>query len=48
MALADPIFTVDGWFRLILADFDLVLIFLALKVALGLEEIYFWAIKKNN
>jgi hypothetical protein len=38
MALADTIFTIDGWSRLILAAFDLVLIFLASKVVLGLDN----------
>ena len=48
MAIAQSIFTLNGWFQLFWAAFDLALTFLALKVVIGLRKIYFWAFKKNN
>ena len=48
MALADPIFTLVVGFQLFWAAFDLLMTVVPLKVALGLEKIYFWAFKKNN
>ena len=48
MALADPIFTLDGGFQLFWAAFDLPMTVVPLKVALGLEKFYFWAFQKNS
>ena len=48
MAIADPIFTLDGGGSIVLAAFDLILAMVPLKVALGLGKIDFWAFKKNN
>ena len=47
IALADPIFTLDGGFNY-LAVFDMILGVVPLKVALGLGKIDFWAFEKNN
>ena len=43
MALADPIFTLDGGVQLFWAAFDLILAVVILKFALGNENIDFWA-----
>ena len=48
MSLADPIFTLDGGFQLIWEAFDMPMAVVQLKVALGLEDIDFWAFQKNN
>ena len=48
MALADPIFTLVVAFQLFWAAFDLLVTVVPLKVALGWENIYFWAFQKNN
>ena len=47
-ALADPIFTLDGGFKLFWAAFDIPVTVVPLKVALGLEKFDFWAFHKNN
>ena len=41
-------FTVDGWFQLFFAAFNITLTFLALKVVIGLKKIDCWAFKKIN
>ena len=48
MAIAQSIFTGYGWFQLLLAAFDMALTFWALKVAIGLEKVYFGAFKKTG
>ena len=48
VTLAHPIFTVNGWFPLLLAAFDLALIFWALQVVIWLRKIDFWAFKNIN
>ena len=48
MALADPIFTLDGGFQLFWAAFDLLVTVVPLKVALGLKKIDYWVFQKNN
>ena len=48
MALADPIFTLDGGVQLFWADFVPTLAVVPLKVGLGLAKIKFWAFQKNN
>ena len=42
MALADPIFTLDGRVQLFWAAFDMPVTLVPLKLALGLEKIDFW------
>ena len=46
IALADPIFTLDGG-SIVLAAFDPILAVVPIKVALGLGKIDFWAFKTN-
>ena len=48
MAIAWSIFTLDGWFQLFWAAFDLASAVVALKVAMGLERIDFWEFQKIN
>ena len=48
MAVAQSIFTLNGWFRLFWAASYLALTFWALKVAIGLEKNYFWTFQKIN
>ena len=48
MALADPIFTLDGEFQLFWAAFYMPVTVLPLKVALGLKKMSFGNLKKNN
>ena len=47
MALADPIFTLDGG-SIVFAAFDPILAVVSLKVALGLDKFDFCAFQKNN
>ena len=46
-APTDPVFTLDREFQLFWAAFDLCVTVVPLKVALGLEKIEFWALKKK-
>ena len=48
MAVAHSILTLDGWFQLFWAAFDLPMTVVPLKVALGLEKFDFWTFQKNN
>ena len=48
MAVAHSIFTLDGWFQLFWAAFDMPMTGVPLKVALGYKKIGFWVFKKNN
>ena len=48
MVVAYSTLTLDGWFQLFLAAFDLPMTVVPLKVALGLAKFDFWAFKKNN
>ena len=48
MALADPKFTLDGWFQFCWAAFDLSMTVVPLKVALGFDKFDFWEFQKNN
>ena len=48
MALADPTFTLVVGFQFFWAAFDLLVTVVPLKVALGWENIDFWAFQKNN
>ena len=48
MALADPIFTLDGGVQLFWAAFDPILAVVPLKVTLELGKIDFWTFQKNN
>ena len=48
MAVAHPIFTLDGGFQLFWAAFDLTMTVVPLKVALVLEKFDFWPFHKNN
>ena len=48
MAVARSIFTLDGWFQLFWAAFDMPVTGVPLKVALGYKKIVFWAFQKNN
>ena len=47
MALANPIFTLDGGLQLFWAAFDMPMTVVPLKVALGLEKNDFWSFHKN-
>ena len=46
MALSDPIFTLVVGFQLFWAAFDLLVTVIPLQVAIGWENIDFWAFKK--
>ena len=46
MALADPIFTLDGWVQFFWAAFDLPVTMVPLKVALGLKNWIYSYLKK--
>ena len=48
MALAHPIFTLDGVVQLFWAAFDMPVTVVPLKVALGLGNFDFWAFQKSN
>jgi len=48
IGLGHPIFTVDGWYQLILTAFDMAMTFLTLKVGVGLRKIDFWVFQKMN
>ena len=48
MAVAHSIFTLDGWFQLFWAAFDMPVTGVPLKVALGYKKIGFWVFQKNN
>ena len=47
MTVARSIFTLDGWVQLFWAAFDMPVIVVPLKVALGWDKFDFWAFKKN-
>ena len=46
MAIADPIFTLDGGIQLFWAAFDMLVTVVPIKMALGWEKIDFSAFKK--
>ena len=46
MALPDTVFTLDGWFQLFWAAFDLLFTVVPLKVALGLKKLIVGHFKK--
>ena len=46
MALADPIFALDGRFQLFWTAFDMLVTVVPLKAALVWEKIIFWHLKK--
>ena len=48
MAVAHSIFTLDGGFQLFFADFDVSVIVVPLKVAIGLMKMIFGCFKKNS